>query len=62
MAVDNTHNKYLKGSDKKAWERYKKELEAQAKTQAFLDNFKLDDSGSCLVASHRPQGNVKKQN
>lgn len=35
MAVDNTHTKYLKGSDKKAWNGYKDALEAQKK----LDNF-----------------------
>lgn len=35
MAVDNTHTKYLKGNDKKAWENYKEAYEAQQK----LDNF-----------------------
>ena len=55
MAVDNTHTKYLKGSDKKAWERYKEELEAQQKNMAFLDSFKLDDSGMFTKTSNRPQ-------
>jgi len=35
MAVDNTHTKYLKGTDKKAWQNYKEAYEAQQK----LDNF-----------------------
>ena len=35
MAVDNTHTKYLKGNDKKAWENYKEAYEAQKK----LDNY-----------------------
>lgn len=35
MAIDNTHTKYLKGKDKKAWEGYKDALESQHK----LDNF-----------------------
>ena len=35
MAVDNTHTKYLKGSDKKAWNNYSEALKAQNK----LDNF-----------------------
>lgn len=61
MAVDNTHTKYLKGSDKKAWERYKKELEAQEKNMAFLNSFKLDDDGTFTATTNRPQGNIKKQ-
>ena len=35
MAVDNTHTKYLKGSDKAAWQNYKEAYEAQQK----FDNF-----------------------
>ena len=37
MSIDNTHTKYLHGSDKKAWEEYKKALEANKK----LDNFAI---------------------
>lgn len=59
MAVDNTHTKYLKGSDKKAWEKYKAELEAQEKNIAFLNSFKLDDDGTFTAKSNRPQGNVR---
>ena len=59
MAVDNTHTKYLKGSDKKAWEKYKAELEAQEKNIAFLNSFKLGDDGTFTAKSNRPQGNVR---
>jgi len=37
MAVDNTHTKYLKGADKKAWNNYKEALEAQKKLDNFFD-------------------------
>ena len=36
MAVDNTHTKYLKGTDKKAWENYKEAYEAQRKLETFF--------------------------
>ena len=36
MAVDNTHTKYLKGTDKKAWNDYKSAYEAQQKFDNFL--------------------------
>lgn len=39
MAVDNTHTKYLHGSDKKAWNNYKKALESQKKLDNFMDGF-----------------------
>ena len=60
MAVDNTHTKYLKGSDKKAWERYKKELEAQQKTMDFLNSFQLGADGT-YTATQNGQGNVNKK-
>ncbi len=41
MAVDNTHTKYLKGSDKKAWNNYKELYEAQKKLDNFLSNFNI---------------------
>lgn len=37
MAIDNTHTKYLKGRDKKAWNDYKKAYEAQQKLEKFYD-------------------------
>ena len=38
MAVDNTHTKYLHGSDKKAWNGYKDALESQRKLDNFADS------------------------
>ena len=43
MAVDNTHTKYLKGSDKKAWENYKSAYESQKKLDNFMSGFKVPD-------------------
>ena len=40
MAIDNTHTKYLRGSDKNAWNNYKEALEAQKKLESFLGKFK----------------------
>ena len=42
MAVDNTHTKYLKGADKKAWSNYKDALESQRKLENFMDGFDFD--------------------
>ena len=39
LAVDNTHTKYLKGADKKAWNNYKDAYEAQKKLENFVDSF-----------------------
>ncbi len=36
MAVDNSHTKYLHGSDKKAWNRYAEALKAQKGLESFL--------------------------
>ena len=38
MAVDNTHTKYLKGNDKKAWNNYKEVLDAHQKLDKFMDS------------------------
>ena len=43
MSVDNTHTKYLKGKDKKAWENYKSALETQKKFDNFVDSFNIPD-------------------
>lgn len=43
MAVDNTHTKYLKGSDKKAWETYKDALESQRKLEGFMSGFNVPE-------------------
>ena len=36
MAIDNTHTKYLKGADKKAWNNYKDAYEAQKQLEKFM--------------------------
>lgn len=41
MAVDNTHTKYLKGTDKKAWNDYKRAYEAQQKYDNFIGGLKI---------------------
>ena len=38
MAVDNTHTKYLKGDDKKAWQRYKEAYESAKKLENFMNS------------------------
>ena len=39
MAIDNTHTKYLHGSDKKTWANYKDALESQKKLENFMGGF-----------------------
>ena len=41
MAVDNTHTKYLKGTDKKVWTDFKSAYEAQKKLENFFSGFKV---------------------
>lgn len=36
MAIDNTHTKYLRGTDKKAWNNFKEAYEAQKKLEMFM--------------------------
>ena len=43
MAIDNTHTKYLKGADKKAWNNYGEAFKAQAKLSTFMKNLKIPD-------------------
>lgn len=43
MAVDNTHTKYLQGTDKKAWNNYAEALKAQNKLDNFFDNMKIPE-------------------
>ena len=38
MAIDNTHTKYLRGTDKKAWEGFKEAYEAQQKAERFFSS------------------------
>ena len=64
MAVDNTHTKYLHGSDKKAWNNYKDAYEAQQKLEKFMDSFKapvdLKDGEEYEIPVRK--GNNKKKN
>ena len=41
LAVDNTHTKYLKGTDKKIWNGYKDAYEAQKKLEGFMSGLKI---------------------
>lgn len=41
MSIDNTHTKYLKGNDKKAWNGYKEAYEAQNKLENFMSGLKV---------------------
>ena len=41
MSIDNTHTKYLKGTDKKAWNDYKVAYEAQTKLDNFMSGFNM---------------------
>lgn len=41
MAVDNTHTKYLKGADKKAWNNYAESYKAQKKLDNFFEGMNL---------------------
>ena len=41
MTVDNTHTKYLKGADKKAWNGYKEALDAQNKLDNFMSGLNI---------------------
>ncbi len=41
MAVDNTHTKYLRGTDKKAWNNYAEALKAQNKLGNFLGGLNM---------------------
>ena len=43
MAVDNTHTKYLKGNDKKAWNNYSEALKAQQKLENFFGGFNIPE-------------------
>ena len=61
MAVDNTHTKYLHGSDKKAWQNYKEALEAQHKLDNFLSGMNMPKmnlkAGEVVDIPMRPRKN-----
>lgn len=43
MAMDNTHTKYLHGSDKRAWNNYAEALKAQKKLDGFISDLKVPE-------------------
>ena len=43
MAVDNTHTKYLRGTDKKAWQNFKEAYEAQKKLERFFNSMRISE-------------------
>lgn len=64
MSIDNTHTKYLKGADKKAWNNYKDAYEATKKLENFMDGFNvpdLKDGEEFDIPVHKQQGNKKKE-
>jgi hypothetical protein len=50
LAIDNTHTKYLKGADKKAWNNYAEAYKAQTAFDNFMDS--LDNSGGDGNSKH----------
>ena len=65
MSIDNTHTKYLKGADKKAWNNYKEAYEATRKLENFMDSFKLPDlkeGEEIEIPVRKPQEKKKKDN
>ena len=67
MAVDNTHTKYLKGADKKAWNDFKAAYDAQQKLENFMsglgvhDDLKEGEEIEIPVRSKQNKNTVKKQ-
>ena len=70
IAVDNTHTKYLKGRDKKAWNNYGEAYKAQTKLANFFSRINVPDlkAGEEFEIpvhgkkpSKKKQGNNKKQ-
>ena len=65
MAIDNTHTKYLKGSDKKAWNNYKSAYEASQKLDNFFAGFgnlpELKEGEEYEIPVRKPQENEKKE-
>ena len=64
MAVDNTHTKYLKGADKKAWNDFKAAYDAQQKLENFISGFGVHDDlkeGEEIEIPVRRKGTEKKE-
>lgn len=62
MAVDNTHTKYLKGADKKAWNTYKEAYEAQVKFENFMSGLAPDTDGKKHGRRDIPVNKNRKKN
>ena len=65
LAIDNTHTKYLKGADKKAWNNYKEAYEANKKMESFMKGFnvqELDENGEYEIPVRRTRGQHKNNN
>ena len=45
MSIDNTHTKYLKGKDKKAWSGFKDAYESAQRYANFTKGFSMPDMG-----------------
>ena len=64
MSVDNTHTKYLKGADKKAWNDYKSAYEAQKKLDNFFSSFNvpnLKEGEEYEIPIRKEKGDDKKK-
>ena len=63
MAVDNTHTKYLRGTDKKAWQNFKEAYEAQKKLERFFSSIGApkDLAAGEEMEIPMPQRNKKKK-
>lgn len=65
MAVDNTHTKYLKGADKKAWNDFKTAYDAQQKLENFMYGLGVHDDlkeGEEIEIPVRRKGTENKEN
>ena len=63
LSIDNTHTKYLKGKDKKAWTNFKEAYECQKKFDNFFDSFDVPSlkDGEEIEIPVRKSSNVVKQ-
>ena len=65
LAIDNTHTKYLHGSDKKAWNNYGEALKAQNKLDNFLGGLnipQLKEGEEYEIPTRRNRDRNKKEN
>lgn len=66
MAIDNTHTKYLRGADKKAWENYKEAYKASKSLDNLFDSFgklpELKEGEEYEIPVRKPQKNKKDKN